>query len=118
MPHRHAVLLSLALAAGCSTWAAPNAVTFRIDAPATVRRGEHLVFHVETLGQDGQAVRGLKYQYLVDWVGVSGMVHGAVSFEPEKITAKGDPGSAKLRVYARGDGKARVQVAEREFRVE
>jgi len=106
------------LLTACATWAPPDGVTFTVDCPERVRRGEHLVFRVDVLSTDGSLRAGDKYGYLVDWVGLKGMVHTGRSGVEEKIAVKGSPGTATLRIYARGANRNRVQVAQRTFEVE
>jgi hypothetical protein len=115
-------LLALAtlagLAAGCRTWSTPGQYAWTISAPPKVQRGEDLVFRVEAKDGGGQAVPGVSYLYSIDWPGLRGMHHNAVSGEDEKIRAKGAPGAALLRIYTYDAAGVLTQIGKAEFRVE
>ena len=70
-----------------------------------------LVFTVETHTHDGAIIQDVPYVWRVDWIGVQGTRHQGHSYIPEKITAKGSPGTATLRILAYDMHESLVEVA-------
>lgn len=99
------------LLAGCTTAAPAGDQRWAVKAPKSVALENKLVFSVETHGPDGAPVHEVPYVWRVDWVGVRGTRHQGHSFIPEKITAKGSPGVATLRILAVDPHGTLVEVA-------
>jgi hypothetical protein len=94
------LMWALLLFAGCHSVAPAGNHVWTLKAPSTVALENKLVFTVETRSPDGAEVRDVGYVWRVDWVGVKGSHHQGHSFITEKITAKGSPGTALLRIMA------------------
>lgn len=103
--------LVLAFLAGCYTAVPAGEHRWTIKAPQSVALENKLVFTVETQTHGGAVVQDVPYVWRVDWVGVQGSRHQGHSYIPEKITAKGSPGIATLRVFAYDLHGALVEVA-------
>jgi hypothetical protein len=102
---------------GCKSWA-ESSYTADITTPATVHRGEKLVFSVFLKDASGAVVHGGNYQWKVSWDGVEGINHkGKVGVE-EKINVKGAPGTASLHVYGYDSAGTLQEIGKREFKVE
>src|SRR5689334_6816342 len=91
---------ALLLFAGCHSVSPAGNHVWTLKAPQTVAIENKLVFTVETRSPEGAEVRDVGYIWQVDWVGVKGSHHQGHSFATEKITAKGSPGTALLRIMA------------------
>jgi hypothetical protein len=102
---------ALLLIAGCYSAAPAGQHVWTIRVPKTVALENKLVFTVETNAPDGTAFHDVPYVWRVDWVGVQGTRHQGYSFTREKITAKGTPGNATLRILAYDPGGDLVEVA-------
>ena len=111
------LMLALPLIAGCYSAAPAGDHRWTIKAPKTVVLENKLVFTVEAQTPDGAQVRDVPYVWRVDWVGVQGPRHQGYSFVPEKITAKGSPGTATLRVLAHDLHESLVEVASAQVEV-
>jgi hypothetical protein len=103
--------LALALLAGCYTAAPAGDHVWTIKAPKSVALENKLVFSVETHTRDGAILENVPYVWRVDWAGVQGTRHQGHSFVPEKITAKGSPGIATLRIFGHDPYGELVEVA-------
>ena len=99
------------LLAGCYAAAPAGEHHWTIKAPKSVALENKLVFTVEAHSPDGRPVHDAPYVWRVDWMGVQGTRHQGHSFVPEKITAKGSPGTATLRVLATDGYGNLVEVA-------
>ena len=103
--------LSLAILAGCYTAAPAGEHVWNLKLPKSVALETKLVFRAEAHTPDGTPVQGVPYVWRVDWVGVQGTRHQGRSFEDEKITAKGQPGTAVVRVFGYGPHESLIEVA-------
>jgi hypothetical protein len=99
------------LFAGCYTAAPAGEHLWTVKAPKSVALENKLVFTVEAHSPGGSEDHDVPYVWRVDWVGVQGTRHQGRSFVPEKITAKGSPGVATIRVLAYDLSGTLVEVA-------
>jgi hypothetical protein len=111
------LMLALPLIAGCYSAAPAGEHRWTIKAPKTVQLENKLVFTVETHTHDGAVVQDVPYVWRVDWVGVQGTRHQGHSFIPEKITAKGTPGTATVRILAYDLNENLIDVASAQVEV-
>jgi hypothetical protein len=112
-------ILALCLAlAGCKASAQVGAHTATIEAPASVNRGEKLIFRVTLKDGAGNLAAGVVYQWKVSWDGVEGIYHKGKAGEEQRINVKGAPGPASLRVYAYDAGGNLAEIAKHDFKVD
>ena len=105
------LFLAIPLLAGCYSAAPAGEHRWTIKVPKSVALENKLVFTVEAHASSGTPVQDVPFVWRVDWVGVQGSRHQGRSFEPEKITAKGQPGTATVRVYGYDLNENLVEVA-------
>ena len=105
------------LAPACKTWAVKGQVTASIDAIQKVNRGEDFAFTVHLADSSGKRIKGLAYEWSIDWVGLPGARHKGKSGARETIRVKGQPGKATLfvRTY---EGDLPLELAKQDFEVE
>ena len=103
--------LSLAILAGCYTAAPVGEHVWTVKVPKSVALENKLIFTVEAHTPGGTPEHEVPYVWRVDWVGVQGSRHQGHSFVPEKITAKGSPGTATVRILAHDLYGSLVEVA-------
>lgn len=82
-----------------------------------VDRGHAFAFEVRTLLPDGRPIEGRKFLWEIEWAGRRLDDSKGRTFEREELRARGEAGTARLRISVKAaDGKL-VRVAERTFEV-
>jgi hypothetical protein len=109
--------LALTLVAGCYVAATTEDYRWSVKAPSKVSLESKLTFTVEARAPDGAAAIGVPYVWRVDWVGVKGTRHQGHSSDEERITVKGDPGTAVVRILVLDQAHHLVEVARATFEV-
>lgn len=104
-------VLALTLVAGCYVAATTEEYRWSVKAPSKAALESKLHFTVEAHAPDGALAIDAPYVWRVDWVGVKGARHQGHSSEEERITVKGEPGTAVLRILAIDHAHHLVEVA-------
>jgi len=114
-----ALLVAAILLPGCGgPWRAAETCAWTIDAPARLRVGGDVRFTVEARERAGGDIRGMEYEYVIDWVGQRGTKHKGATFIEEKIRIKGGTGTATINVYGEDGQGNSVPVAKHTIVIE
>jgi hypothetical protein len=118
MKHLSAVVCLLALSA-CASRGGAEDFTWLIECPKTVERGAEFEFAVRTVDAGGQAVKGTKFRYQIQWTGGSAnpFRFTAASGATVRLRARRDPGPAAIIVSCENREGREVKVLEFAFEV-
>jgi hypothetical protein len=113
------LLAAVVLVPGCGgPWRAAETCAWTVNAPARLRLPADLRFTVEVRERGGAEVRGMEYEYVVDWAGLRGTKHRGKTFLEEKIRTKGGTGTATINIYGEDSQGNSVPVAKHSVIIE
>lgn len=112
------VVLTLAVA-GCASRGTAEDFTWLMECPKVVEPGAEFQFAVRTVDSGGQAVKGVKIRYQIQWPGGSAnpFRHAATSGTTVKVRAKRDTGPATLVILCEDRKGQESKVLEAAFEV-
>ena len=101
----------MALLASCQPAAKARDHVWTVKAPPKVELDSRLRFTVETRTAAGEAIGAVPFVWKVEWVDAEEPQYPGTSFREQAIGAKGSPGTATIRVFARDGDDPDLEVA-------
>jgi hypothetical protein len=104
-------------AIGCARIKPGDEFAWKVVHLEGVNRGDRFIFEVEAYRPDGRPDRDAIYYWEIEWVGDRHRRTKAKPFKSEETRARGDAGTAVLRIYAADADSNLIEVAAKPFQV-